>query len=51
MGERAAAGMKEKPKKRRSGLSNGESFARQETTLAIEDDESGNEPTIVDDED
>lgn len=51
VGERAAAGMKEKPKKRRSGLSNGDSVAREQASHEAHDDDEANEPTVVDDDD
>ena len=52
VGERAAARMKEKPKKRRSGLSNGSSFARHDSSTGLQDDrESSKEPSVADSED
>lgn len=44
--------MKEKPKKRRSGLSTGSSFARQDSSTSLQDDrESSKEPSVAEAED
>ena len=43
--------MKEKPKKRRSGLSNGDSVTREQASHEAHDDDEANERTVVDDDD